>query len=113
MKKTLEEEKQRFQQILEHGATNMSMGFKPNQNDEEKTSQKYHDTLKDIANSGYDETTGHNEKFGMLPPELRNKDVYTKDELILILNALKKKVDVIGNYRIYDLERFLGIFVND
>jgi hypothetical protein len=36
MKKTLQEEKERFRQIVEQGATNMAYGFKPNQNDEEK-----------------------------------------------------------------------------
>jgi hypothetical protein len=45
----------------------------------------------------------------MLPQELRNKDVYTKDEVGLILKTLGKQIDESGNYRIYDLEHFLGI----
>lgn len=34
MKKTLQEEKIRFRQIVEQGSTNMAYGFKPNQNNE-------------------------------------------------------------------------------
>jgi len=48
-------------------------------------------------------------EFGMLPQELRHKDVYTKDDVSLILKALGKQIDESGNYRIYNLEHFLGI----
>jgi hypothetical protein len=91
MKKTLQEEKERFHQIVEQGATNMAYGFKSNQNDEE--------------NNKYE----RGKEFGMLSQELRHKDVYTKDEVSLILQALGKQIDESGNYRIYDLEYFLGI----
>lgn len=56
MKKTLQEEKDRYLQIVEQ----MSYGFKPTENSEQSNSSKYSDTLKDIANSGYDETEAMN-----------------------------------------------------
>lgn len=46
MKKTLEEEKERILEISR----------KINEQDELSNTQKYNDTLKDIANSGYNET---------------------------------------------------------
>lgn len=88
-KMTIQEEKERFRQIVE--ATNMAYGFKTTQNDEE--------------NNKYE----RGNQFGMLSQELRHKDVYTKDEVSLILQALGKQIDESGNYRIYDLEDFLGI----
>jgi hypothetical protein len=132
MKKTLQEEKERFIQIVE--ATNMAYGFKPSENTEGRElgplasnpfkSKEDDDaklrSMKSRALSFKEpkweddpETEPKKDNFGMLSPELRHKDVYTKDELALILDALKEKVDISANYRIYDLERFLGIFKND
>jgi len=91
MKKTLQEEKEKFRQIIEQGTTNMAYGFKPNENNESDIEYE------------------RGKEFGMLPQELRHKDVYTKDEVSLILRALGKQIDESGNYRIYDLEHFLGI----
>jgi hypothetical protein len=50
---------------------------------------------------------------GVLPAEFRTKNMYSKEDVDLILTALGKKIDEYANYRIFDLKHFLGINIDE
>ena len=49
------------------------------------------------------------EEYSYKLSHLKNKDVFTKDDLNQILEALYFEVDPIGQQRILDMQRFFGL----